>query len=67
MTTFAALMGAVPIALGMGGLTAQSHRPLGVVIVFGLLFSQVLTLYLTPITYLYIESLREKLQKRRSP
>jgi HAE1 family hydrophobic/amphiphilic exporter-1 len=64
MTTFAALMGAVPIATGIGGVTAEGRRPLGVVIVIGLLFSQVLTLYLTPVTYLYIEKLRTYLHKR---
>ena len=65
MTTFAALMGALPIALGIGGSTAASRRPLGVVIVGGLLFSQVLTLFLTPITYLYIEKFREWSNKKR--
>ncbi len=65
MTTFAALMGAVPIALGIGGMTAQSRRPLGVVIVGGLIISQVLTLYLTPIIYVYVETLHEKLKHKR--
>ncbi|MCK4934919.1 MAG: efflux RND transporter permease subunit, partial [Simkaniaceae bacterium] len=60
MTTFAAAMGAVPIALGIGGLTAESRRPLGLVIVGGLLFSQVLTLFVTPIVFIYLERLREK-------
>ncbi|NGX45628.1 MAG: Multidrug resistance protein MdtC [Chlamydiae bacterium] len=64
MTTFAALMGAVPIASGIGGVTAEGRRPLGVVIVVGLLFSQILTLYLTPVTYLYIEKLRTYLHKK---
>jgi len=64
MTTFSALMGAVPIAVGVGGVTAESRRPLGVVIVGGLIFSQILTLYLTPVTYLYIEKFREFLAKR---
>lgn len=63
MTTFAALMGAVPIAIGVGGITAASRRPLGVVIVGGLIFSQVLTLYLTPVIYLYVERLREWLHR----
>ena len=67
MTTFAALMGAVPIALGVGGLAAESRKPLGAVIVGGLIISQVLTLFLTPVTYTYIEALREKVEqyKRR--
>ncbi len=59
MTTFAALMGAVPIALGIGGLTAQSRKPLGLAIVGGLLISQVLTLFLTPIIFIYLEKMRE--------
>jgi len=61
MTSFAALMGAVPIALGVGGLTALSRRPLGMVIVGGLIFSQVLTLFLTPVVFIYLEKLRESL------
>lgn len=65
MTTFAALMGAVPIALGVGGMAAASRKPLGIVIVGGLLISQVLTLYLTPVTYTYVEALREKLHNRK--
>jgi HAE1 family hydrophobic/amphiphilic exporter-1 len=62
MTTLAALMGAVPIALGIGGMTALSRRSLGLVIVGGLLISQVLTLFLTPVAFIYLELLREKIQ-----
>jgi HAE1 family hydrophobic/amphiphilic exporter-1 len=65
MTTLAALMGAVPIAIGLGGLTAQSYRPLGLVIVGGLLFSQVLTLFLTPVVYLYVEKMRERVGRKK--
>lgn len=64
MTTFSALMGAVPIAIGMGGMTAQSRIPLGLVIIGGLIVSQVLTLYLTPVLYLFLENLREKCHKK---
>lgn len=66
MTTFSALMGAVPIALGLGGMTAQGRRPLGLVIIGGLIVSQVLTLYLTPVLYLELEKLRERLQRKKS-
>lgn len=65
MTTFAALMGAVPIALAIGGATAKSHQSLGIVIVGGLIFSQVMTLYLTPVIYTYIEEFHAKLVRRR--
>lgn len=67
MTTFSALMGALPIAIGFGGMTAVGRRPLGLVIVGGLLFSQVLTLFLTPVIYTYIEALRQKFKKHSSP
>lgn len=67
MTTFSALMGAVPIALGIGGMTAQGRRPLGMVIIGGLIVSQILTLYLTPILYLYLEKLRERFHQRKKP
>lgn len=54
MTTMAAVMGAVPIAVGMGA-GAEARRPLGYVIIGGLLFSQIITLFLTPVIYLYLE------------
>jgi HAE1 family hydrophobic/amphiphilic exporter-1 len=57
MTTMAALMGTLPIALGFGA-GAESRRPLGLAVVGGLIFSQTLTLYVTPVFYVYMEKLR---------
>ena len=58
MTTLAALMGAVPLALGFGQ-DASSRRPLGLVIVGGLIFSQLVTLFVTPVIYLWLEWFQE--------
>jgi HAE1 family hydrophobic/amphiphilic exporter-1 len=64
MTTMAALMGALPIAVGWGA-GAATRRPLGVAVVGGLAFSQLVTLYVTPVFYTYFDELQQRLFKRR--
>ena len=73
MTTMAALMGTLPIALGSGA-GADSRRPLGLAVVGGLVFSQAVTLYLTPVFYTYMDSFQKwaenrfgKLSRKRNP
>jgi hydrophobic/amphiphilic exporter-1 (mainly G- bacteria), HAE1 family len=65
MTTMAALMGTLPIALGWGA-GAEARRPLGLAVVGGLLVSQTLTLYVTPVFYIYMEKLQEMFARRKA-
>ena len=65
MTTMAALFGALPLALGTG-LGAELRRPLGIAIVGGLIVSQMLTLYTTPVVYLYLDRLRLRFGRLRA-
>ena len=62
MTTMAALMGTLPIALGLGA-GAESRRPLGLAVVGGLLFSQLLTLFVTPVFYVYMDAFQGRLSR----
>jgi len=66
MTTFAALFGAVPLALG-SGTGSELRRPLGITIIGGLLVSQLLTLYTTPVVYLWFDRLGQALRHQRAP
>jgi HAE1 family hydrophobic/amphiphilic exporter-1 len=63
MTTMAALMGTLPIAMGLGA-GSEARRPLGLCVVGGLVVSQLLTLYITPVFYIYMEKLRSKFERK---
>ena len=65
MTTMAALMATLPLAVGFGA-GAESRRPLGLAVVGGLMVSQVLTLYITPVFYTYMEALQQRFYKKRA-
>jgi len=66
MTTFAAIFGTLPIALGTGA-GAELRQPLGVAVVGGLVLSQLLTLYITPVIYLYLDRFDRLLKRRLEP
>ena len=63
MTTMAALGGSLPVAMASGA-GAESRRPLGIVVVGGLLFSQLITLYITPVIYTYLDPYNRRVEKR---
>jgi HAE1 family hydrophobic/amphiphilic exporter-1 len=65
MTTMAAMLGAIPMALGYGA-GGEARRPLGLAVVGGLMFSQLMTLYLTPVVYTYLAAIKSWRRPRRT-
>jgi HAE1 family hydrophobic/amphiphilic exporter-1 len=66
MTTMAALMGTLPIALGVGA-GSEARRPLGIAVVGGLAFSQLITLYVTPVIYTYLDAVQRRFRVPAGP
>ena len=63
MTTVAALVGTLPVAMATG-MGSETRRPLGIAVVGGLAFSQLITLYVTPVVYTYLDPLNKKLERK---
>jgi HAE1 family hydrophobic/amphiphilic exporter-1 len=66
MTTFAAIFGTLPIAIGAGS-GAELRQPLGIAVVGGLCVSQLLTLFITPVIYIYLDRIDRRLKRRLEP
>jgi HAE1 family hydrophobic/amphiphilic exporter-1 len=66
MTTMAAMLGALPMSIGYGS-GGEARRPLGLAVVGGLVFSQLVTLYMTPVVYIYMDALTARLTSWKRP